>query len=104
MIHLTFLLSFILLIESVKVDDIHGYQNTYKKPIPSNGPCIDSIERMEKKASESNVICLGCYDVSQTTCPSDGKINCQKLIDDIYKNCDKVNLPWRFYYDPPVSR
>ena len=81
---------------------VYGYKSTYKKPKPSNGPCIDNIERMESITEESNLNCLGCYDQSQPTCPTE--IKCQTLIDDIYRTCDKVTLPHRrFFFDPPVS-
>ncbi len=80
--------------------------NQYKKPFPSNGPCIDSIEQLEEVFKESKLTCLGCYDNAQSSCPSSsrsGGVGCQSLIDNMYRNCDKINLPQRFFFDPPVS-
>lgn len=93
---------FISLLIKSKIDHVRCNPNGYKKPIPSNGPCIDSIERLEKATIDKTFKCLGCYEVTQSTCPSD-VLNCQMMIDDIYRNCDKVNIPSRFFYDPPVS-
>ncbi len=79
-----------------------GYESFYKKPKPSNGPCIDSLERMLATTKGSMFHCLGC-DKVQRVCPSE--ISCQAMIDDIYRNCDEVTLPRRhFYFDPPVSK
>ena len=105
------------------VDAYVYYQNQrehyppYEKPKPSNGPCIDSIERMEAVILDTSLpeegmkFCLGCYETTQSSCPSltsislssSNKVHCQSLIDDIYKKCDQVLLPKRFFYDPPVS-
>ncbi len=83
----------------------HGYeyQSQYTKPFPSNGPCIDSIESLEEASKIYNLKCLGCYEQTQSSCLSTPEIKCQTLIDNIYRNCDKVNLPQRFFFDPPVS-
>lgn len=94
-------LLFVSLLIKTKFDHVKC-NPTYKKPIPSNGPCIDSIERLEKATIDTTFECLGCYEVTQSICPS-GILNCQMMIDDIYRNCDKVNIPSRFFYDPPVS-
>jgi hypothetical protein len=84
-------------------DKVNGYKSKYQKPNPSNGPCIDSIEKMESVIKGSHLMCLGCYDKSQATCPSE-TFNCQSMIDEIYRTCDGVTLPQRtFNYDPPVS-
>ena len=86
-----------------------GWENTYIKPNPSNKHCIESIERIQAMA-ETNFssegefhppLCLGCSKMTQDMCPT--KIKCQKLIDTLYKSCDGVKLPSRYYYDPPVS-
>ena len=82
--------------------NVLGYKSSYKKPKLSNGPCIDSLETMQAITEGSEFHCLGCNTV-QPTCPSE--INCQAMIDNIYRNCDQVNLPRRyFHFDPPVSK
>ena len=65
----------------------------YKKPVPSNGPCIDTIEEM---AGSGN--CFGC-----STAKDECGVGCQELIDSIYTRCEGVTLPRYYYYDPPVS-
>jgi hypothetical protein len=93
--------SFLLIVTTrIKSSDI-GYISDYKRPIPSNGPCIDIIEKIERLTTEKNVQCLGCYYVAQSECPTE--LNCQALINDMYTKCERINLPSRFYFDPPVS-
>lgn len=92
----------ILLISILKKGNASQYTINYEKPVPSNGPCIDSIEMMEELSKFSTLKCLGCYNNAQSSCPS-SELKCQELIDNIYRDCDKINLPQRFFFDPPVS-
>jgi hypothetical protein len=76
------------------------WKNQYHKPKPSNGPCIDILERVIAGQSGKNTFyCLGCSHLSQATCPW----SCQGFIDEMYRNCEGVSLPENYYFDPPVS-
>ena len=85
---------------------------SYKKPKPSNGPCIENLERMmvatittttttttSSISTEEPINCLGCSQQAQETC----QITCQDIIDSIYEHCNGVHLPKHYYYNPPVS-
>ena len=67
---------------------------SYKKPNPSNGPCINNVESF----AVAGIDCLGCSNLALDTCQT----NCQELVDAIYSTCDGVTLPRYYYYDPPV--
>ena len=101
------------------------WNNTYQKPIPSNGPCISNIEQMhrslldahhtlrlaiakddENMAFHKNQLqCLGCHHIQQI-CPIDTNtgLNCQERINALYDFCDGVTLPMHYYYDAPVRK
>ena len=88
---------------------------SYKKPKPSNGPCIENLERMmvattttttttttntsSSTSTEEPINCLGCSQQAQETC----QITCQDIIDSIFEHCNGVHLPKHYYYNPPVS-
>ena len=86
---------------------------SYKKPKPSNGPCIENLERMmvattttttttntsSSISTEEPISCLGCSQQAQATC----QITCQDIIDSIFEHCNGVHLPKHYYYNPPVS-
>ncbi len=79
---------------NAKETDTEVWTYTYKKPTPSNGPCIMKIEKLE----EAGLYCLGCSNAVKDVC----QMNCQEYIDDIYQSCDEITLPRNYYYDPPV--
>ena len=70
----------------------------YKKPVPSNGPCIDKIEVMSATLQGGHENCFGCS-VAKDECG----VGCQVLINSIYAACEGVTLPLYYYFDPPVS-
>lgn len=80
----------------------NAWKNVYKKPNPSNGPCIETIENMQDALNSrgSTDFCLGCA-TAQRMCPREP--NCQSFIDNIYSLCKGVTLPISYYYDFPVS-
>ena len=92
----------IRILHSMQLVTALKWTNHYHKPKPSNGPCINIIERIEMIVVDRNgtnpSLCIGCS-LSQATCPS----SCQGYIDDLYRKCDGVTLPENYYFDPPVS-
>lgn len=77
-------------------------KNVYKKPNPSNGPCIENIENMQDTLNslEATEFCLGCA-TAQRYCLKTP--NCQNFIDNMYSLCKGVTLPMSYYYDYPMN-
>lgn len=83
-----------------KLGNALKWKNQYHKPIPSNGPCIDTLENIITFQSGKNEsFCLGCSHSTQASCP----LSCQRFIDDMYRNCEGITLPENYFFDPPVS-
>jgi hypothetical protein len=75
----------------------------YRKPVPSNGACIERIEELTatlegESDSEINK-CFGCTAFAKDEC----SFGCQDIIDSIYDACEGITLPRYYFYDPPVS-
>jgi hypothetical protein len=92
---------FVLSLASIRLKVVTSQHFThYKKPKPSNGPCIDSIEHMfSTMERNTGMKCLSCTKRTKATCD----LGCQEHIDAIYRNCDGVTLPRHYFFDPPVS-
>ena len=94
---IVFFWTFVTLIEKAQCEALAKY----KKPVPSNGPCIERIEELAAtlEANSETNNCLGCTAFAKDEC----SFGCQDLIDSIYDVCEGITLPRYYYYDPPVS-
>jgi len=92
----------ILYLASILINGVTSQHFTnYKKPKPSNGPCIDSIESMlSTMERKTEMKCLSCTKQTKAMCD----LGCQEHINAIYRTCPGVTLPRHYYFDPPVSK
>ena len=80
----------------------------YQKPeIPAKN-CIRTIIQINDfDAYDPDNQCIGCDPVQDAGCPTlpayginSKQVTCQKLIDSLHRDCDGVELPEGYYYDP----